>query len=57
VNEELKRISQNGFQECFQHLYSHWHKVLFWRKCSLNDWTVSYFSEIMWFREHFEATM
>jgi hypothetical protein len=23
VNEELKRISQNGFQECFQHLYSH----------------------------------
>jgi len=23
VTEELKKISQNGFQECFQHLYSH----------------------------------
>jgi hypothetical protein len=24
--EELKRLSQNGFQECFQHLYSRWLK-------------------------------
>jgi len=21
---EMKRLSQNGFQECFQQLYSHW---------------------------------
>ena len=24
VTEELKRLSQNGFQECFKHLYSRW---------------------------------
>jgi hypothetical protein len=24
--EELKSLSQNGFQECFQHFYSHWQK-------------------------------
>jgi hypothetical protein len=24
VMEELKRLSQNGFQECFQHHYSCW---------------------------------
>jgi hypothetical protein len=24
--EELKMISPNGFQECFQHLYSRWQK-------------------------------
>jgi len=29
---------------------------LFWRKCSLNNFTVLYFSEIKWFWEHFEAT-
>jgi len=29
---------------------------LFWRKCSLSDCTVLYFSEIKWFREHSEAT-
>jgi len=23
ATEELKRLSQNGFHECFQHLYSH----------------------------------
>jgi hypothetical protein len=23
---ELKRLSQNGFKECFQHLYSRWQK-------------------------------
>jgi len=28
---------------------------IFWRKCSLNDYTVLYFTEIKWFREHFEA--
>jgi hypothetical protein len=26
--EELKRLSQNGFQECFQHLYSRWQKCI-----------------------------
>jgi transposase len=26
--EELKIISQNGFQECFQHLYSFWQKYI-----------------------------
>jgi len=27
--EELKRLSQNGFQECFQHIYSRWQKCIF----------------------------
>jgi ABC-type oligopeptide transport system ATPase subunit len=26
VTEELKKLSQNGFQECFQHPCSHWQK-------------------------------
>jgi len=26
--EELKRLSQNDFQECFQHLYSRWQKCI-----------------------------
>ena len=26
ATEELKRLSQNGFQECFQDLYSSWQK-------------------------------
>jgi transposase len=30
-------------------------KGLFWRKGSLNDCTVLYFSEIKWFREHSEV--
>jgi hypothetical protein len=29
---------------------------LIWRKCSLNDCTILYFSEIKWFREHCVAT-
>jgi hypothetical protein len=28
MTEELKRLSQNGFQECFQHLYSRWQKCI-----------------------------
>jgi transposase len=24
ATEELKRLSQNGFQECFEHFCSHW---------------------------------
>jgi len=26
--EELKRLSQNGFQECSQHLYIRWQKCI-----------------------------
>jgi len=26
AREELKRLSQNGFQECFQHIYRRWLK-------------------------------
>jgi len=44
ATEELKRLSQNGFQECFQHLYSQQcidaRRVLFWRKCCCSDCTV-----------------
>jgi hypothetical protein len=29
ATEELKRLSQNGFQEYFQHLYSRWQKSTF----------------------------
>jgi hypothetical protein len=32
ATEELKRVSQNGFQECFQHLYSRW------QKCMVSQW-------------------
>jgi len=28
VREELKSLSQKGFQECFQHLNSCWHKCI-----------------------------
>jgi len=28
ATEKLKRLSQNGFQEFFQHLYSHWQKYI-----------------------------
>jgi hypothetical protein len=24
--DEMKRLSQNGFQECFHHLYNRWQK-------------------------------
>jgi hypothetical protein len=26
ATKELKRLSQNGFEKCFQRLYSHWQK-------------------------------
>jgi hypothetical protein len=29
---------------------------ILWRKCNLNVWTLLYFSEIKWSREHFEGT-
>jgi histone-lysine N-methyltransferase SETMAR len=28
ATKELKRLSQNRFQECFQHLYSRWQKCI-----------------------------
>jgi len=28
LTEELKRLSQNGFQECFQHLNSRWQQCI-----------------------------
>jgi hypothetical protein len=28
ATEELKRLSQNGFQECFQHFCSRWQKCI-----------------------------
>jgi len=28
ATEELKRLSQNDFQECFNHLYSRWQKCV-----------------------------
>jgi hypothetical protein len=28
ATEELKSLSQNGFQECFQQLYSRWQKCI-----------------------------
>ena len=28
ATEELKMLSQIGFQECFQHLYSRWQKLI-----------------------------
>jgi hypothetical protein len=29
ATEELKKLSQNGFQERYQHMYSHWQKCVF----------------------------
>jgi len=54
ATERLKKLSQNGFQKCFQH----------GQKCIAargdyfegNECTVLYFSEIKRFREHVEAT-
>jgi len=28
-NIKAESLSQNGFQECFQHLYSRWQKCIF----------------------------
>jgi hypothetical protein len=28
AKKELKRLSQNGFQECFQQIYSRWQKCI-----------------------------
>ena len=53
ATEELKRFPQNDFPLSDAYSYT---RRLFWRKCSLSDCTVLYFSEIEWFQEHFEAT-
>jgi hypothetical protein len=29
ATEELKRLSENGFQECFQNLFRRWQKRIF----------------------------
>jgi hypothetical protein len=29
ATEELKKLSQNGCQQCFQYLYSRWQKFIF----------------------------
>ena len=49
ATEELKRVAQNCFQECFQHFYSRWQKCtrgLFRMKCNLNGGTVLFCAEI-----------
>jgi hypothetical protein len=56
---ELKRLLQNDFQQCFQHLYSRWQKCIVvqgdYFKINVDQMIVLCFSEIKRFREHFEA--
>jgi hypothetical protein len=60
ATDELKNLSQNGFQECFQHLYGRWQKCIlaqvdcFWRKRSLNCCTVRVSKKLL--QAHFETT-
>jgi len=63
TTEELKRLSQNFFQKCFQGVYIRCQNCIVARgggafriKCVLNDDTVLYFSEIIWSRKHSVAT-
>jgi hypothetical protein len=61
ATEELKRLSQNGFQECFQRFYSRWQKCIFAQVGHVEGNAAENivffcFSEIMGFREHLEAT-
>jgi hypothetical protein len=51
ATEELKWLSLNGFQECFQHLYSRWQKCIIAQGEMI---VLFYFSEINLFRETFE---
>jgi len=59
---EMKRLSQSDFQKYSRQLYSGWQNYIvaqehyFLWKCSLHYCPFLYFSEIKWFREHFEAT-
>jgi hypothetical protein len=43
ATEELKMVSQNGFQECFQHLYSRWQKCIVAKGGNFGG-TVAYFA-------------
>jgi hypothetical protein len=63
ATKELKRLSQNFFQKCFQGLYSRCQNFIvargegaFRMKCILNYDTVLYFSEIIWSGKHSIAT-
>ena len=58
AEKALTRWLPGMFQTPFQLLAEMYSctRGLFWRKCSLNDCTVSYFSEIKWSRENFKAT-
>jgi len=52
ATDELKRLSQNGFQWCFQRF-----TVTILKEISFNGFTILHFSEIQWFQEYLEATM
>jgi len=63
ATNELKRLPQNYFQECFQHCYSRWEKRIF-RQGSYFEGNVAQIIvllgislEIKWFCENFYATM
>jgi len=43
ATKELKRLSQNGFQECFQHFYRRWQKFI----CTQGDYFEGNVSEII----------
>ena len=47
-----KTASRNVSSIFTVHSYT---RRLLWRKCSLNDCTVLYYSELKWFWEHFDA--
>jgi len=60
ATEKLIRLSQNGFQECFHHLHSRWHKCI----TAQGDYFEGNVAEMLAllctsqkqrFREHFEA--
>jgi hypothetical protein len=61
ATDELKRLSQNVFQECFQYLYSRWQKCIVVQGDCLEGNAASFivifciFSETYWFREHLKA--
>jgi hypothetical protein len=46
--EGLKRLPQDGFQECFQHIYICWQMCIVtqWYYSEENECTVVYLSEI-----------
>ena len=61
VVEDLKRLSQSYFLECYQYFYCRWQNCVvaqgaILKEMKLKWFTLLHFSEIKWFREHFEAT-